>query len=154
MKVISVIQPWATLIALGEKKFETRSWKTKYRGEIGIHASKKIDKETCRQEPFKSILTRHGYNEKNLPTGSIIATSSINGCYQVLKDTGTSAIIDYGSFMISGNEYHFGDYTKGRFAWELHDIKQIDPIPAKGQLGLWNYNGDWIAAENKSEGRN
>lgn len=43
MKVISIIQPWATLIALGEKKFETRSWKTKYHGELAIHAIKKID---------------------------------------------------------------------------------------------------------------
>jgi hypothetical protein len=47
MKVISIIQPWATLIAIGEKKFETRSWSTKYRGELAIHASKKIDKAAC-----------------------------------------------------------------------------------------------------------
>lgn len=39
MKVISIMQPWATLIVLGHKKIETRSWNTKYRGEILIHAS-------------------------------------------------------------------------------------------------------------------
>ena len=32
MKAVTVRQPWATLIALGMKRFETRSWQTKYRG--------------------------------------------------------------------------------------------------------------------------
>ena len=39
MKVITIKQPWATLIAEGIKKYEFRSWKTNYRGEIYIHAS-------------------------------------------------------------------------------------------------------------------
>ncbi len=41
MKAISILQPWASLVALGHKKIETRSWNTKYRGELLIHASKK-----------------------------------------------------------------------------------------------------------------
>ena len=41
MKAITIIQPWATLIALGEKQFETRSWFTKHRGELAIHAGKR-----------------------------------------------------------------------------------------------------------------
>jgi hypothetical protein len=44
MKAITIIQPWATLIALGEKKFETRSWTTKYRGPLAIHAGMKWGK--------------------------------------------------------------------------------------------------------------
>ena len=44
MKVITLIQPWATLIMLQEKKIETRSWSTNIRGEIAIHAGKKVDK--------------------------------------------------------------------------------------------------------------
>ena len=62
MKVISIIQPWATLIMLGEKKFETRSWERDYRGELGIHASKKMNRfirSICNQEPFhESSLKR------------------------------------------------------------------------------------------------
>lgn len=41
MKVLSIKEPFATLIANGLKKIETRSWKTNYRGEIFIHASGK-----------------------------------------------------------------------------------------------------------------
>lgn len=45
MKALTLIQPWATLIMLGEKQIETRSWNTKYRGKLAIHAGKKIDKD-------------------------------------------------------------------------------------------------------------
>jgi hypothetical protein len=78
MKVISIIQPWATLIILQEKRFETRSWATKHRGELGIHASKKVDKRICEQEPFKSVLAKHGYASVNLPTGKILGTGKLS----------------------------------------------------------------------------
>jgi hypothetical protein len=148
MKTISIIQPWATLIMIGEKNFETRSWATKYRGELGIHASKKVDKRICEQEPFKSILDKYGYEANNLPIGLIIGVCNLQQCYKIRRPTGAEGMvfldivggrsIGWGGFM--PNEYHFGDYTEGRFAWEMSDVKQIEPIPAKGQLGLWNYN--------------
>ena len=47
MKVLTIRQPWATLIMQGNKRFEFRSWQTKYRGELLIHAGKNIDKEAC-----------------------------------------------------------------------------------------------------------
>ena len=43
MKVISIKQPYASLIAYGYKKYEFRTWKTNYRGQIYIHATKNID---------------------------------------------------------------------------------------------------------------
>lgn len=143
MKVISIIQPWATLIALGEKKFETRSWSTKYRGELAIHASKKIDKAACRQEPFRSVLAKHGYDETNLPIGKILGMANLEDCYET-KPYGLSDYVELKSNKsvkyIDGQEFAFGDFTQGRFAWELLDVKMLDkPIPAKGQLGLWNY---------------
>ena len=48
MKVITIKQPFATLIAEGLKEFEFRTWKTKYRGEILIHAGKSFDKEAMK----------------------------------------------------------------------------------------------------------
>jgi hypothetical protein len=140
MKVISIIQPWASLIVLGEKKFETRSWNTQHRGEIAIHASKKIDKSVCREEPFRSILAKHGYTESNLPIGVILATGKLLDCFKVIEDKGLSATLNVG-ITVSGNEYAFGDFSEGRFAWEIADVQAlVEPIPAKGQLGLWNYS--------------
>lgn len=141
MKVISIIQPWATLIAIGEKRFETRSWSTKHRGELAIHASKRVAKSICKQEPFKSVLAKHGYTADNLPTGAIIGTVNLVDSIKVVSDLFMfdTALLD-NEHRISGNEYKFGDYNTGRYAWELTDVKQIDPIPAKGQLNLWEYN--------------
>lgn len=147
MKAITIIQPWATLIAIGEKNFETRSWATRYRGPLAIHAGKKVDREACEQEPFRSVLARHGYTADNLPTGAVVATCNLSDCYSVHRDTlggvvhlhGAARNIHWGYPWI--NEYYFGDYSNGRYAWELSNVQQLpEPIPAKGQQGLWNWS--------------
>ncbi|MDQ0861885.1 hypothetical protein [Bacillus sp. V2I10] len=66
MKVLSMIQPWASLFALGEVKYETRSWRTAYRGQLAIHTSKKIDKTACRHAGIQALLGKHGYSEKKI----------------------------------------------------------------------------------------
>jgi hypothetical protein len=143
MKVISIIQPFATLIMLREKRFETRSWETKHRDELGIHASKKVDKKICEQEPFKSVLAKHGYTATNLPTGMILGTVNLIGCYSIGKvdEFQKEAELPWVDRFIWGNEFDFGWYKDGRFAWEVPVIEAYSkPIPAKGQLGIWNYN--------------
>lgn len=44
MKAITLTQPWATLVAIGAKRIETRSWATRYRGPLAIHAAKGIER--------------------------------------------------------------------------------------------------------------
>ena len=51
MKVLTVKEPWASLIAYGYKEYEFRSWKTNYRGKILIHAGKSLEKDVS--ELFK-----------------------------------------------------------------------------------------------------
>lgn len=47
MKALTIWQPWASLLACGAKKYETRSWATKYKGQIAIHAAiKQFDTNT------------------------------------------------------------------------------------------------------------
>lgn len=140
MKAITIKQPWATLIALGEKKFETRSWQTKYRGPIAIHAGKAIDKEACKDREIAAALNKHGIIISDLPTGSVVAIGELSGCYKVIEDFGDSAYTN--GPVIRSNEYPFGDYTEGRYAWKLERIKALDePVKAKGQLSLWNWDG-------------
>lgn len=136
MKVITIRQPWATLIALGEKKFETRSWRTTYRGKLAIHAGKNIDKAACHSEPIRSVLAKYGYNAENLPTGVILATCKLSNCYKVDDERVIYAFFNNGK----DNEYYFGDFSEGRYAWELQSVQALEnPIPAKGQLSLWEY---------------
>ncbi|GGF73161.1 hypothetical protein GCM10010912_17950 [Paenibacillus albidus] len=141
MKAITIIQPWATLIAVLEKRFETRGWSTKHRGPLAIHAGKKIDKAACQQPEIKAELARHGYTADNLPTGAVLATATMMFPHHVEEDNGSIAVLSDDS-LVQGDEIWFGDFSKGRYAWELADVKQLpEPIPARGMQGLWNWEG-------------
>ena len=62
MKALTIKQPWATLIMQGDKRFEFRSWQTKYRGDLLIHAGKGIDKEAMKR--LENIFQQnYSYNE-------------------------------------------------------------------------------------------
>lgn len=144
MKAITIIQPWATLIAVGEKKFETRSWATKHRGDIAIHAGKKIDKKACAEPEIKAALERHGYTADNLPTGAVVATANLSDCHEVyIEHLGDAVLLKSGTphtWVGQGNkEFAFGWYETGRYAWRMDEVEKLsEPLPAKGQQGLWN----------------
>lgn len=139
MKAITIKQPWATLIALGLKEFETRSWATKHRGQIAIHAGKSIDKEAY--EDFSNDLKSVGIeNIKQLPIGSVIATASLVECHKVIKEYPEQNTAEVTAFYIDGKEYDYGFYETGRYAWQLSNVQAIGPVPAKGQLSLWNWD--------------
>ena len=63
MKVLTIKQPWATLIMQKDKRFEFRSWQTKYRGDLLIHAGKGLDKEAMKR--------LEKYIPSDMPTGKI-----------------------------------------------------------------------------------
>src|SRR5579864_5160457 len=78
MRGFTLTQPWASLVACGAKRIETRSWSTTYRGLLAIHAAKGFPRDCrdlCRVGPFVRALIKAGFNsEKDLPVGQIIAT--------------------------------------------------------------------------------
>ncbi|GAA0135845.1 hypothetical protein YSY43_26850 [Paenibacillus sp. YSY-4.3] len=152
MRAITIIQPWATFLALGEKRFETRSWATRHRGEVAIHAGKKVDKKICREEPYRSVLAKYGFTADNLPTGAVIAIANLQSCYAVTRPSGEKGDVwlEAGEQLVrwdaaslaaqAGHEYVFGDYRDGRYAWEMTDVRLLEkPMPAKGMQGLWNW---------------
>lgn len=147
MKAITIIQPWATLIALREKKFETRSWRTKYRGELAIHAGKKIDREACEVPEIKAALMRHGYTADNLPTGAVLAIANMTECWSIGTDYQSGMPLLYNGTggtdqRVSLKEDKFGFFYPGRYAWEMFGVKRLaEPIPSKGQQGFWNWEG-------------
>lgn len=129
MKVLSIKEPYATLIANGDKLIETRSWKTNYRGELYIHASSaKIVKKHLANQYVIDI-------SKNLKMnyGNIICKAKLVDCIYMNQD-----FID--SIKKNQKEYHLGQYELGRYAWILENVELIEPIPAKGKLNIWKYN--------------
>ncbi|WP_107841677.1 ASCH domain-containing protein [Metasolibacillus meyeri] len=139
MKAITITQPWASLIALGEKQFETRGWSTSHRGKIAIHAGKKVNEEAF--EDFKAIFRKHGITSaKELLTGAVIATANLVECHKVTSEDYEQAMAVTTGPKISGQEYRLGDYTPHRYAWEVDGVQHLPkPIPAKGKLSLWEW---------------
>ena len=130
MKALTLTQPWATLVILGEKHYETRSWSTRYRGPLVIHASKTFPKwarELSLSPPFLGALTRVVHP---LPLGAII------GCVTVLDCLPTEHV----RAALSSQELAFGDFSPGRWAWILGDPVPYDnPIHARGALAVWDW---------------
>ena len=129
MKVITIKQPWATLIAKGYKEYEFRSWKTKYRGDILIHAGKSIDKKAM--DRFKHLNLEY-------PLGQIIAKATITDCIQV--DEKLSKILLKKDPLVYKN---LNDKNHGNeYGFKLENIEKIKPIEINGKLSLWDYNFD------------
>lgn len=135
-----MIQPWASLFILGEAQYETRTWRTHYRGPLAIHTSKKIDKPVIAHNNMKLLLQKHGYTKENLPTGMIIGICTLVNCLKVIENHQTWALLEDGR-MVSGNDYFLGDFREGCYAWEVSDRKLLEHfIPASGKLGLWEFD--------------
>ncbi|MGA2331556.1 MAG: ASCH domain-containing protein [Syntrophales bacterium] len=144
MKAISLWEPWASLIMTGAKKWETRSWSTNYRGKLLICASKKglpfyeLNHLMCCQ-PFQrglGPLIGEPLNlEKGLPAvkimhlnfGKAVCVVNLTNCKKT--DDLTQADI--------AAERHFGDFSLGRYAWRLDDLRPIKPFPVKGRQGFF-----------------
>jgi hypothetical protein len=160
MKAITIHQPWASLIAVGAKRFETRSWKTNYLGLIAIHAGLKptnrlmlppsVWYRIVNAFPASTSDNAADIIKENCPFGVIIATAELVECWKVIrKDKHGAALIvnrrdKYAEKLIRepADELVFGDFSPRRYAWELANIKRLEtPIPAKGKQGLWNFEG-------------
>jgi len=140
MKVISILQPWASLVALGHKRIETRSWSTKYRGELLIHASAKFTKQQENLSHEFSMMQRDS-RIYHCPRGAIIGKVDLAQCYLMGEISTFARYLHNGStWPLTKQEIVFGDYSSPfRFVWLLSDpILFKEPIPCKGKLGIWN----------------
>lgn len=144
MRILSLTQPWATLVAIGAKSFETRSWGTSYRGPLAIHAAKGLGpiggKGGLRyqfiEDPFYEVLTAAGYDASDcLPLGAIVAVCDLAECYEI-REKGLWA--HHTIHSLPGEpERSFGDYSPGRFAWKLTQVQALTtPLPYRGAQGL------------------
>ena len=129
MKVITIKQPFATLIAEGLKRYEFRTWKTKYRGDILIHAGKSVDKKAM--EKFSCLGLSY-------PTGCILAKATITDCV-VIDDKMKKKLNLEDPLVYSGV---VKDSSWIGYGFQLENIEKIAPIYVNGALSLWNYPYD------------
>lgn len=159
MKALTIRQPWATLPFLVDqggkplKQVETRTRNTKYRGRVAIHAGVRLAEDGIIQGPSGAVFaevdgafisrcclyyakTRH-YEDigvAHMAYGAIIGEVTILDSVPLAELEGTP--------LCTERERAFGDWSEGRWGWVLGDpVRYEKPIPAKGQLGLWNWKG-------------
>lgn len=155
MKVLSLLQPWASMLVtlnpykvyggkyVGIKEWETRCWRPKdpelvkrlQQEGLLIHASASTKHVKLMHDwPFSEYKS---YMPETLPTGAIIGHVKVNEIWtteQWLQNTA-------GETERGQEEYRFGDYSEGRFAWHCVEPTLFKvPIPAKGNLGLWEFD--------------
>ncbi len=114
MKALTICQPYAELIARGEKLIENRTWATSYRGPLAIHAGKSrawMDLEDTIKYPGMAF-------------GAIVALARLRGCCRI-----EDLPLD-----LRGSEH-----ANGPWCWILIDVRRIAPIPCKGAQGLWDW---------------
>lgn len=155
---LSLWQPWASLIAIKAKLVETRGWATDYRGPLAIQAAKNTrELRICATEPFYSVLKTaglvclpdelRGASQEEiedaaddmtarqllelfpLPLGEIVAVADLKECTPTGPDLWER---------LTAQEREFGDYERGRFGWELANVRRLKkPIPQRGAQKLF-----------------
>jgi len=144
MKAISLWQPWASLIAVGSKRYETRSWSTNHRGLIAIHAAKRWTDDQfalCWQSPFMEALDVQKIDggPSALPRGAIVAIAELFGCFP------TSDLSP------DRRERAFGDWSPGRFAWQFSNVVPLTvAVPAVGRQGIFTIDSSLISQFERS----
>ena len=133
MKAISLWQPWASYIAVGMKRFETRHWSTSYRGPLAIHAAKR---RLTEDEQY--LLEDYPLPAPVFPLGAIVATCELVDCIRM-----TDALIANRE----RRELCLGNWEPGRFAWALIDVIALSaPIPMRGRQGLFDLDEQTLRA--------
>lgn len=126
IKAITLWQPWASFMARGMKKNETRSWSTSYRGPLAIHSAKKL------QKGFPGDIGMFAINKLGYPfrwpLGKVICVVELETIEKIIGPPADPI------------ETMLGDYTPGRYLWQTKMIQVFDePIPAQGHQCLWDW---------------
>lgn len=121
MRILTLRQPWATLVAIGEKTVENRRWSTSYRGPLAIHAGEAWDPAATGDPLVEEALTEHGLTRADLPHGVVVALAELTDAHQ----SAGLCCVPWG--LQDGGYQHL----------LLADIRQLrEPVKMTGRLGL------------------
>lgn len=118
MKALTVCQPYAHLIAIGEKPIENRSWPTRYRGPLAIHAGRSrewLGEDDERKYP-------------GMVYGAIVAVARLVGSPSIDRDS---------DWRPEWRHLRDHEHANGPFCWILEDVRRVQPVPCRGAQGLW-----------------
>ncbi len=153
MKAISIYQPWASAIVAGHKTMETRGWRTKYRGPLAIHASRKTfcwEFELMNASIFSVVFSRQKKTDeeffRSLPRGGIVGVVQLVDCIRT-----EAAIVQARRrkflnlrFEQWWSEADLGNFDAGRWAWILEHPVETKFVPMRGKPGLFDVDYQFL----------
>jgi hypothetical protein len=153
VRCLTLHQPYASLLAWGEKRIETRGHSLSYRGEMWIHAAKALPDyawdaifmeraiyETLRKRGVTNIAFENGVSFAGaIPMGRIVGVGRMNGSKQIREVNHLSLLFTDGTaYELTPEEKAFGWYEPGRFCWFMEGMTPLaEPVKASGSQGLW-----------------
>jgi hypothetical protein len=144
VKGISLWQPWASYVANGAKKIETRGKRTLYRGRLAIHAAKRYDSNQKRTHG-RINMRLHDMKRDDLvvsgltiPLGEVVALVDLVDVVEMTPEWIAAR---------SPLELRLGNYRPGRWGWILKNVRPVTGVPLRGRQWLWalgREDTDWI----------
>lgn len=129
MKVLTICQPYAELIARGQKRVENRVWSTRYRGPLLIHAGK--SREWLGGDTDIELAKEFG---RRIEFGAIVAKCQLIDCLDI-------ELIERGNYRKTYPWLDGDPHASGPWCWVLDEIERLpEAIPWKGAQGLWDYS--------------
>ena len=120
-RVITLKQPWATLVAEGIKKYEFRSWKYNYRGKLLIHAGAGVDKEAMEKVKHLNLI---------FPKKKIVAEVNLVDCIELDNSINKQIICE--------NPLIYSQKERTGYAWKLEKTRKIESgKEISGKQGIW-----------------
>ncbi|MGE0827261.1 MAG: ASCH domain-containing protein [Candidatus Binatia bacterium] len=117
-KALSIRQPWAELILQGRKNIEVRTWATRHRGELWLHAGTRHDSRA---------LLRFNLTDNDLTFGALVGKCEIYSCVEFTAETWDRWRVQH---------LNEGSLNERRYAWFIRNPVRITPKRLKGRLGL------------------
>lgn len=139
MRAITVWQPYASLIEAGFKKYEVRSYGTKFRGRLLICSAKKSMRwilENADENAVDAAIEYFGINNfTHLPTGKAICYVDLVDCIEITKELIAK---------LPSEELKVADWPIGHFAWRFSSPKSVDRVPIEGGQAIWHIDNKLV----------
>lgn len=137
-RALTLWQPWASFVAAGVKKYETRTWTTKYRGTILIHAARRPVDYLGKELWIEVDPGLQNQLSSDIPLGCVVAIAELTDCLEMVACSKQSSLSS-SEILIpeKSQEKRLGLWKPGRIAWKLENVQKLRPVFAKGSQGLW-----------------
>lgn len=148
LRAISLTQPWASLMAIGVKRNETRSWANNYKGDIAICATKEFWRDRVPDYASNALVWLWVHRDKfppandvqelynHLPFGKVVCVVEKTGCISTNDDNGDDR-------SLNAMELELGDYSRNRFYYPTQNCRRLTtPIAVRGAQGLFSLPPD------------